>query len=100
MAGVRGQLSSRRAVNCAKMLANLAGNRAGCPASLAATPLTPLTLTLPPTRSERYALRSTDKSITAVADAPPQPTPTATATPTSSFIELNLIYYYYLFIYH
>jgi len=56
-------LSSRRAVDCAKLLANLAGNRAGCPASCAAAPSTPLTPTLPPTLSERYALRSAEKSI-------------------------------------
>jgi len=56
-------LSSRRAVDCAKLLANLAGDRAGRPASLAADPLTPLTPTSLPTRSERYALRSAEKSI-------------------------------------
>ena len=59
----RHYLSSRRAVDRAKLLPNLAGNRAGRPASLAASPLTPLTPTLPPTRSERYALRSAEKSI-------------------------------------
>ena len=56
-------MSSRRAVNCAKLLANLAGNRAGHLASLAAAPLMPLMPTLPPTRSKRYALRSAEKSI-------------------------------------
>jgi hypothetical protein len=99
VAGVRGQVS-RSAVNCAKLLANLAGDRAGHPASLAAAPLLPSTLTLPPTRSKRYALCSAEKSITVVADVPPQPTATPTATPMTLFVELNLIYYYYLFIYH
>jgi hypothetical protein len=96
----RHYLSSRRAIDCAKLLANLAGDRAGCPASLAAAPSMPLTPTLPPTWSKRYALRSAERSITAVADAPPQPTMMLTATPATSFVELNLIYYYYLFIYH
>jgi len=59
----RHALLSRRAVDCAKLLANLAGNRAGRPASLAADPSTPSTPTSPPTRSERYALRSAEKSI-------------------------------------
>ena len=63
----------RRAVDRAKLLANLAGNRAGRPASLAAAPSMPSTLTSLPTRSERYALRSAEKSITMVTDAPPQP---------------------------
>ncbi len=82
------------------MLANLAGDRAGRPASLAAAPLTPSTPTSPPTWSKRYALYSAWKSVTVVADAPPQPTTIPTATPTTSFVELNLIYYYYLLIYH
>jgi len=59
----RHALSSRCAVDCAKLLANLAGDRAGCPASLAAAPLMPLMPTLPPTRSKRYALCSAEKSI-------------------------------------
>ena len=59
----RRALSSRRAVDRAKMLANLAGNRAGRPASCAAAPSTPSMLTSPPTRSERYALHSAEKSI-------------------------------------
>ncbi len=59
----RHYLLSRRAVDRAKLLANLAGDRAGRPASLAASPSTPLTPTLPPTRSESYALRSAEKSI-------------------------------------
>jgi len=59
----RRALSSRRAVDRAKLLANLAGDRAGHPASRAAAPSTPSTLTSPPTRSERYALRSAEKSI-------------------------------------
>ena len=59
----RHALSSRRAVDRAKLLANLAVNRAGHPTSLAAAPSTPSKLTLPPTQSERYALRSAEKSI-------------------------------------
>jgi hypothetical protein len=53
----------RRAVDRAKLLANLAGDRADRPASRAAAPSTPSTLTLPPTRTERYALHSAEKSI-------------------------------------
>jgi hypothetical protein len=60
---LRHALSSRRAVDRAKLLANLAGDRARHPASLAAAPSTPSTPTLPPTWSERYALRSAEKSI-------------------------------------
>jgi hypothetical protein len=60
---LRHYLSSRRAADRAKLLVDLAGNRAGHPASLAAAPLTPSTPTLQPTRSERYALRSAEKSI-------------------------------------
>ena len=56
-------MSLRRAADRAKLLANLAGDRAGHPASLAAAPPTPLTPTSPPTRSKRYALRSAEKSI-------------------------------------
>jgi len=59
----RHALSSRRAVDRAKLLANLAGDWAGRPASLAAAPSTPSTPTSPPTRSERYAQRSAEKSI-------------------------------------
>jgi len=59
----RHALLSRRAVDCAKLLANLAGDRAGHPASLAAAPSTPSMLTSPLTRSERYALCSAEKSI-------------------------------------
>ena len=59
----RRALSSRRAVDRSTLLANLAGNRAGHPASCAAAPSTPSTPTLPPTWSERYALRSAEKSI-------------------------------------
>jgi len=40
----------------------LAGDRAGHPASFAVAPSTPSTPTSPPTRSERYALRSAEKS--------------------------------------
>ena len=58
----RRALSSNRAVDRAKLLANLAGDRAGCPASCAAAPSAPLTPTLPPTRSKRYALCSAEKS--------------------------------------
>ena len=59
----RHALSSRCAVDHAKLLAYLAGNRAGCPASLAAAPSTTSTPISPLTRSERYALRSAEKFI-------------------------------------
>ena len=59
----RHYMSSRRAADCAKLLANLAGNRAGHPASLATAPSTPSTPTLQPTWSKRYALCSAEKSI-------------------------------------
>jgi len=59
----RHALSSRRAVDRAKLLTNFAGNRAGRPTSLVAAPSTPSMPTSPPTRSERYALRSAEKSI-------------------------------------
>ena len=59
----RHALSLRHAVDRAKLLANLAGDRAGYPASLATSPLTPSMPTSPPTRSESYALRSAEKSI-------------------------------------
>jgi hypothetical protein len=59
----RHALSSNRAVDRAKLLANLADDRAGRPASHAAAPSMPLTPTLAQTRSERYALCSADKSI-------------------------------------
>jgi hypothetical protein len=53
-----------RAADRAKLLANLAGDRAGGPATRSAgAPSTPSTPTSPQTRSERYALRSADKSI-------------------------------------
>jgi len=57
-------LAARRAADRAKLLANLAGDRAGGPATRSAgAPSTPLTPTSPQTRSERYALRSAEKSI-------------------------------------
>jgi hypothetical protein len=57
-------LAARRAADCAKLLANLAGDRAGGPATRSAgAPSTPSTPTLPQTRSERYAMRSAEKSI-------------------------------------
>ena len=60
---LRRALSSRRAVDHAKFLANLAGDRADRPASRAAAPSTPSTPTSPPTRAERYAMCSAEKSI-------------------------------------
>ena len=57
------KLSLRRAVDRTKLLANLAGDGAGHPASRAAAPSTPSMPTSPPTRSKRYALRSAEKSI-------------------------------------
>ena len=57
-------LAARRAAERAKLLANLAGDRAGGPATRSAgAPSTPSTPTSPQTRSERYALRSAEKSI-------------------------------------
>jgi hypothetical protein len=57
-------LAARRAADRAKLLANLAGDRAGGPATRSAgAPSTPLTPTSPQTRSERYAMRSAEKSI-------------------------------------
>ena len=57
-------LAARRAADRAKLLANLAGDRAGGPATRSAdAPLTPLTPTSPQTCSERYAMRSAKKSI-------------------------------------
>ena len=51
-------LAARRAADRAKLLANLAGDRAGGPATRSAgAPSTPSTPTSPQTRSERYALR-------------------------------------------
>jgi hypothetical protein len=83
----RRALASRRAADRAKLLANLAGDRAGCPASSAAgAPSTPSTPTLPQTRSERYALRSAEKSIAKTLAEPSSPdgserSPLATANP-------------------
>ena len=83
----RRALASRRAADCAKLLANLAGDRAGCPASSAAgAPSTPSTPTLPQTRSKRYALRSAEKSIAKTLAEPSSPNgseraPSATANP-------------------
>ncbi len=54
-----GKFSSKHAIECAILLANLGGGRATLPASCAAAPLT----TTATTRSERYALRSAEKSI-------------------------------------
>jgi len=87
----RRALASRRAADRAKLLANLAGDRAGCPASRAAgAPSTPSTPTSPQTRSERYALRSAEKSITSKTLAEPsspdgseRAQPSATANPSS-----------------
>ena len=54
----RHALATRRAADRAKLLANLAGDRAGGPATRSAgAPSTPSTPTSPQTRSERYALR-------------------------------------------
>jgi hypothetical protein len=67
-------LASRRAANCAKLPANLAGDRAGSPASRdAGAPSTPSTPTSPQTRSERYALRSAEKSIAKTLAEPSSP---------------------------
>ena len=71
---LRRALASRRAADSAKLLANLAGDRAGCPASCAAgAPLTPSTPTLPQTCSERYALRSAENSIAKTLAEPSSP---------------------------
>ena len=59
----RRALSSNRAVDRAKLLANLVGDRAGRPASCAAAPSMPSTPTLAQTQSKRYALRSAENSI-------------------------------------
>ena len=57
-------MAARRAAERAKLLANFAGDRAGGPATRSAgAPSTPSTPTSPQTRSERYALRSAEKSI-------------------------------------
>jgi hypothetical protein len=57
-------LAARRAADRATLLANLAGDRAGGPATRSAgAPATPSTPTSPQTRSERYALRSAEKTI-------------------------------------
>jgi hypothetical protein len=83
----RRALASRRAADRAKLLANLAGDRAGCPASRAAgAPSMPSTPTLPQTRSERYALRSAEKSIAKTLAKPSSPdgserAPSAMANP-------------------
>jgi hypothetical protein len=70
----RRALASRRAADRAKLLANLAGDRAGCPASRAAgAPLTPSMPTSPQTRSERYALCSVEKSIAKTLAEPSSP---------------------------
>ena len=70
----RRALASRRAADSAKLLANLAGDRAGCPASCAAgAPLTPSMPTLPQTRSETYALRSAENSIAKTLVEPSSP---------------------------
>ena len=83
----RRALASRRAADRAKLLANLAGDRAGCPASHAAgAPSTPLMPTSPQTCSERYALHSAEKSIAKTLAEPSSPNgseraPSATANP-------------------
>jgi hypothetical protein len=67
-------LAARRAADRAKLLANLAGGRAGGPATCAAgAPSTPSTPTSPQTRSERYALRSAEKSISKTLAEPSTP---------------------------
>jgi hypothetical protein len=83
----RRALVSRRAADRAQLLANLAGDRAGCHASRAAgAPSMPSTPTSPQTRSERYALRSAEKSIAKTLAEPSSPNgseraPSATANP-------------------
>ena len=83
----RRALASRRAADRTKLLANLAGDRVGCPASRAAgAPSMPLMPTLPQTRSERYALRSAEKSIAKMLTESCSPdgserAPSATANP-------------------
>ena len=85
----RRALATSRAANCAKSLADLAGDRAGSPASRAAgAPSTPSTPTSPQTRSERYALRSAEKSIAKTLSEPSSPdvserNPSATANPSA-----------------
>jgi hypothetical protein len=67
-------LAARRAADRAKLLAYLAGGRAGGPATRAAgAPSTPSTPTLPQTRSERYALHSAEKSISKTLAEPSTP---------------------------
>ena len=71
---LRGGLAARRAADRAKLLANLAGDRAGGPATRSAgAPSTPSTPTSPQTRSERYALRSAEKSISKTLAEPSTP---------------------------
>jgi len=85
----RRALALWRAADRAKLLANLAGDRAGCPASRAAgAPSTPSTPTSPQTRSsKRYALRSAEKSIAKMLaelsspDGSAERAPSATANP-------------------
>ena len=71
---LRGGLAARRAADRAKLLANLAGGRAGGPATRAAgAPSAPSMPTLPQTRSKRYALRSAEKSISKTLAEPSNP---------------------------
>jgi hypothetical protein len=89
-------LATRRAADRAKLLANLAGYRAGCPASRAAgAPSTPSTPNSPQTRSERYVLHSAEKSIAKTLAEPPsspngsERAPLATANPSAPAASVN-----------
>jgi hypothetical protein len=83
----RRALALRHAADHAKLMANLAGDRAGCTASRAdGAPSTPSTPTSPQTCSERYALRSAEKSIAKMLAESSSPdgserAPSATANP-------------------
>jgi len=91
----RRALASRRAAYRAKLLANLAGDRAGCPVSCAAgAPSTPSTPTSPQTRSKRYTLRSAEKSIAKTLAEPSSPdgserAPLATVNPSAPVTLVN-----------
>ena len=91
----RHALATRRAADRAKLLANLAGDRAGCPASHApGAPSMPSTPTLPQTRSKRYALRSAEKSIAKTLAEPSSPDgserdPSATANPSAPAMSVD-----------
>ena len=64
----RRALSMRRAVDRAKLLANLAGDRVDRPASRAAAPSMPLTPTSPPTRVLASKSKERDQSDPHVAE--------------------------------